>query len=375
MTKADYVVIGGGLFGVYTAIHLAKKSASIILIEKEKELFRKASVVNQARIHSGYHYPRSIATAKMSDDNKARFTKDHEAFINSTYEKYYGIDKFASLTDGQRFEQFCDYINIPFERVKEHNLFNFNRLEALYRTTEYTFDPYLIAAFYKNELKRYNNVKILPFTKIEEAEQSGNTWHISVKNLGSLQQKSIVTNSVINATYAASNSINRLFGQQEIDLQHEIAEIAFVSSQALKNIGLTVMDGQFGSIMPYGKSGLHSLSSVAYTHHKVSYKNEAHFSCQKENVNCQTQFLADCNTCTAQPLTAYKKMTAQMKLYFSGRVDWNYYFSKFTIKSKLKANYIDDGRPTEITQFRAKPDFYCIFAGKINSIYEVEKIL
>ena len=44
----DYLIIGGGLFGAYSALYLADKGARILMIEKEKGLFRKASIVNQA---------------------------------------------------------------------------------------------------------------------------------------------------------------------------------------------------------------------------------------------------------------------------------------------------------------------------------------
>ena len=49
-------------------------------------MFKKASIVNQARLHGGYHYPRSVATALMSDDNKARFTEEHRPFIHFEFE-------------------------------------------------------------------------------------------------------------------------------------------------------------------------------------------------------------------------------------------------------------------------------------------------
>lgn len=181
--------------------------------------------------------------------------------------------------------------------------------------------------------------------------------------------------SAINATYSGSNAINRLFGVPDIQLMHEISEIAFVSSPQVKNIGLTVMDGPFGSLMPYGLSGLLSLSSVAYTHHKVSYDNLPSFDCQQVNIECKPDFPSNCNYCPAKPSSSYRKMLAQMKQYFSENTDFQYFHSYFTIKSKLKASYIDDGRPTEIALLHENPPFYCIFAGKINSIYEIEKIV
>ncbi|MFM8485647.1 MAG: amino acid oxidase, partial [Bacteroidota bacterium] len=101
---------------------------------------------------------------------------------------------------------------------------------------------------------------------------------------------SIGTDAVINATYAATNSINGLFGLKSLALTHEISEIGFVTSRQFGNMGLTVMDGPFGSIMPYGLSGLLSLSSVAYTHHAISTDEVPVFDCQ----------VPDDKTCTPQ---------------------------------------------------------------------------
>jgi hypothetical protein len=369
----DVVVIGGGIFGVYAALYLAKQGMRICLIEKEAELLRKASIVNQARLHSGYHYPRSVATALMSDDNKARFTAEHQDFINFQFDKYYAIDKYGSFTDGQQFERFCRYIGIECNRIKAHSLFNFNRIEALYATKEYSFDPVLIANHYKKKLSEEKNITILTSSKVIAAEAQQDHWLINLSTNQPFNQ--LRAAQVINATYAGSNAINRLFGLRDLQLMHEISEIAFVTSPQVKNLGLTVMDGPFGSIMPYGLSGLLSLSSVAYTHHKVSYDNLPTFDCQQINTACKPDFTSNCNTCFAKPKSSYRKMLAQMQQYFADHVDFQYFSSFFTIKSKLKANYIDDGRPTEISVLNENPRFYCIFAGKINSIYEVEKLI
>lgn len=376
----DTLIIGGGIFGVYAALYLAKRGQRVCIIEKETELLTKASIVNQARLHSGYHYPRSLATARMSDDNKVRFTADHQPFINFYFEKYYAIDRFGSFTDGQQFERFCEYMQIKCERVREHPLFNFNRLDALYATTEYSFDPILISNYYKKRITEEKNITVLKSMRVQSAETISGKWEVCASQVGITPSPyhpitQLLAAQVINATYSGSNSINRLFGVKEIQLMHEISEIAFVTSPQVKDIGLTVMDGPFGSLMPYGLSGLLSLSSVAYTHHKVSYDNLPSFDCQHINTNCKPDFPANCNYCTAHPPSSYRKMLAQMKQYFSEDVGFQYFHSYFTIKSKLKASYIDDGRPTEIAQLHENPPFYCIFAGKINSIYEIEKIV
>lgn len=371
----DFGIIGGGIFGIYAAMYLSRKGMKVCLIEKEKELLKKASIVNQARLHSGYHYPRSVATARMSDDNKARFTAEHKDFINFQFKKYYGIDKFGSFTDAKQFERFCEYIHIHCQQVNEHPYLNSHRLEAIYETTEYSFDPILIADYYRHQIQENKGLDLRLFTRLYEVQSTGDFWELSLEDLASNSHSTIRCHQVINATYAASNAVNRLFGVSSIQLMHEISEMAFVSSPQVANMGLTVMDGQFGSIMPYGLSGILSLSSVAYTHHKVSYEEMPTFNCQDYRSDCSPDFPAICNACPVRPRSNYHKMLSQIRHYFTDEVELFYLTSMFTIKSKLQANYIDDGRPTEIALLHDNPRFYCIFAGKINSIYEIEKVV
>ncbi len=398
----DFVVVGGGIFGCYAALHLAGRGAKVAILEKEARLFQKASLVNQARLHSGYHYPRSVATAAMSDEHKARFTEEHRAFVNQSFEKFYAIDRYGSFTDGTQFERFCEFLNIPCERVNDHPLFNYNRLEALYRTEEHSFDPVLLGNYYREKVENTAGITVFKNAQIQQANAIGNAWEIEllvsslklkVKNeefqvssdelgLDTFNLKletphlKLETNTVINATYAATNATNHLFGVNDLALTHEISEIAFVNSPQFGQRGLTVMDGPFGSIMPYGLSGLLSLSSVAYTHHKISFDAMPRFDCQmpETDPSCRPEAPGICTECPRRPVSNAPKMLAQMQQYFADNVQFSHLFSYYTIKSKLKASHIDDGRPTEISLLRESPRFYCLFAGKINSIYEVEKI-
>lgn len=382
-----HCIIGGGIFGCYAALYLAKKGARVALLEKESRLFQKASLVNQARLHGGYHYPRSVATAALSDEHKARFTAEHQRFVNFSFEKFYAVDRHGSFTDARQFERFCEYLDIRCERVAEHPLFNFERFEALYRTEEFSFDPILLGEFYTEQVENHPNISVFKNVRLLAAGATGDEWEIEFTVDGgrltvdsgqlTTNHLQLTTNVVINATYAATNAVNRLFRLRDLELTHEISEIAFVQSAQFAERGLTVMDGAFGSIMPYGKTGWLSLSSVAYTHHKISYDNLPHFDCQQpdDDPNCRPDAPGICTECPRRPVSNAGKMLAQMRQYFSESVDFQYLHSFFTIKSKLKASYIDDGRPTEISLLSERPRFICLFAGKINSIYEVEKMV
>jgi hypothetical protein len=252
-------------------------------------------------------------------------------------------------------------------------LFNFDNLEALFLTEEYSFDPQLIADFYINKIEKQHGITLFLESEIIHTSHNSHNW--SIDFLYKNNTKTIETPVIINATYSGVNGVLNQFNLPEIDLMHEISEIAFVRSPQFSDIGLTIMDGPFGSLMPWGLSGNLSLSSVAYTHHAVSFDNQPRFDCQKINQNCRPEFPSDCNFCAVRPPSSLQKMVAQMKKYFAPTVEFEPISSLFTIKTKLKSSHIDDARPTDIRLLHEKPVFWNIFAGKINSIYEVEKVI
>ncbi|MEM7572508.1 MAG: FAD-dependent oxidoreductase [Bacteroidota bacterium] len=374
----DTAIIGGGLFGCHAALFLAAQGERVILIDAANELITRASIVNQARLHAGYHYPRSIATARASDENIARFRQEFADCINDSFTHYYAIAKHGSLTDSRQFERFCDQLQLPCERVKDHPAFNYEQLAAVYRTVEHSFDPLLLAAKYRERITCGSTIDVRLNTRLDLNKT------VRRETLGSQKQQftfyldtgeAVTSGRLINATYAAVNTINRHFGTEELSLMHEIAEMAFVRSSDFADQALTVMDGPFCSLMPWGKTGLLSLSSVAYTHQRVSYEQQPRFTCQEARSDCSPTATADCQGCAQAPRSNYPKMLAQLRRYLNDCVELEYEHSRFTIKSKLQANYIDDGRPTAVRQLSQNPDFYCVFAGKVNSIYSLEKLL
>lgn len=377
VSKYDFAVIGGGIFGCYSALYLHRQGFRVILVESEEALFQKASVVNQARLHNGYHYPRSIATARIANEHLERFTKEHKPFINIFFKKYYGIDRYNTLTNSSQFRRFCDSINIPCKLISKSDgldVFNENRLEAIYETLEYSFDPYLIGEYYKSLLVT-EGISILLGHRVITADTNGDFWRLEIQDRQSNDIKTIMVNGVINATYANINAVNRIFGISSLEVIHEISEICIVHSKALHDIGFTIMDGPFASIMPFGLSNMHSLSSVIYTHQKLDTHGSPAFSCQQDVNNCTQESLSVCNHCSSRPKSNYVKMERQIRHYLNDPVDLVYTGSLFTVKTKLKSSIIDDSRPTVISCLKNKPLYFCIFSGKINSIYEIEKVM
>jgi len=73
--SVDALVIGGGFYGSTIARWLKRETTAsrVLIVEQEDDLLTRSSWANQARIHNGYHYPRSFITAWRSRVNYDKF--------------------------------------------------------------------------------------------------------------------------------------------------------------------------------------------------------------------------------------------------------------------------------------------------------------
>ena len=161
------------------------------------------------------------------------------------------------------------------------------------------------------------------------------------------------------------------------NIKYELCEIILCEvDEKLKDVGLTVMDGPFFSIMPFGKTGYHSLTSVTFTPHITSYDETPTFECQRHsNGMCTPEHLGNCNECPAKPESAWQYMSQLARKYMLPELKLSYVKSLFSMKPILKVAEIDDSRPTMIKVEKKNPTFVSAFSGKINTIYELDEVL
>jgi len=185
------------------------------------------------------------------------------------------------------------------------------------------------------------------------------------------------TGYVLNATYASTNQIIDMLCLEKFKIKYEKCEIILCkANNELKNYGITVMDGPFFSIMPFGKTGYHSLTSVTFTPHETSYDELPTFNCQNMcNGYCDKHILGNCNDCKAKPNTAFSYMNNLARKYLKDEYSYEYKKSLYSIKPILMSSEVDDSRPTVIRKFTSNPTFVSVLSGKINTVYDLEEIL
>ncbi|MDY6939773.1 MAG: FAD-dependent oxidoreductase [Cyanobacteriota bacterium] len=356
----DAVAIGGGFFGCKMALYLKEKLDRVLIIEREADLLQRASYTNQARVHNGYHYPRSLLTALRSSVNFPRFVSDYRECIDRTFDKYYAIAKVFSKVNAAQFQTFCQRIGIPLEPAEPEisRLFNSALIEAVFKTQEYAFDAVKLKQRMWRELD-LANLDILLNTRVDRV-RANRSEKIEVFLQAAGTERCIRTRYLFNCTYSEINQVLKASHLPTVPLKYEFAEMALVRVPSqLKSVGITVMCGPFFSLMPFPPRGLHTLSHVRYTPHYYWQENED-LSIEAHAAYSQTQ-----------KSTNYPFSIRDTIRYLPIAKKCQYVDSLWGVKTVLPQSEVDDSRPILFEKNPQLPNFYCVLGGKIDNIYDL----
>lgn len=367
----DKIIIGAGLYGLYSALFCAKLGQTVVVLERDPAPFMRATYINQARVHMGYHYPRSFSTAIKSAGYFKRFNDAYGFCVHSKFDQVYATSTNFSWTDAKEFMKFCKDANIRCDELPTSRYFNRGVCDGAFLTEEYTYDAQILKDYFLEELAKYSNVTLMFDVDIQRIEKDDKLFAVHTDK-GDFEAPFL-----LNATYAGVNQILAMLGYEPFKIKYELCEIILCEvSENLKDVGLTVMDGPFFSIMPFGKTGLHSLTSVTFTPHAVSFDDVPTFECQAASDGyCTPAKLGNCNSCKAHPETAWAYMSGLARKYMKEEYGFTYHQSLYSMKPILKASEIDDSRPTVIKEFSQSPNFVSVLSGKINTVFDLDEIL
>jgi glycine/D-amino acid oxidase-like deaminating enzyme len=360
-TTADAVVIGGGFYGAAIAIYLAKSRGlkRVVLVEKEPKLLARASYTNQARVHNGYHYPRSFTTAFRSRINLPKFVRDWPEVVKRDFVKLYAIARRNSKVTAGQFVRFCHEIGAAIQPAApvHRALFDSRLIENVYAVEEYAFDTTKLAEWALRELTECG-VIVRFRTRVASISTVMNAGLKSVLKMEGGEEEAINSKYVFNCTYSGLNQIEGDFPGTQTAIKHEITEMALIKvPPVLENIGVTVMDGPFFSLMPFPARQLHTLSHVRYTPH-LNWKDERNFDPYKKLLNYDRATRVD-------------RMIRDAGRYLPAIRDSKYADSLFEVKTILVKNEGDDGRPILFEKHFSLPGCYSVLGGKIDNIYDV----
>lgn len=356
--SVDAVIIGGGFYGLAIASYLieTRKVPKVLIIERENALMSRASFNNQARVHNGYHYPRSFTTAYRSRINLPKFSQQYGKCVNNSFTKIYAIPVRNSKVTARQFYRFCVEIGAKISTApsKISNLFNPRLIKEVYEVEEFAFDATVLKELILAELN--NRAEIVMGHTVTEVEQSKPGITVFYTNNDDRTQQQIDCRYLFNCTYSGLNQING-YHDTGADLKHEITELALVETPTeLKSLGITVMDGPFFSIMPFPAASLHTLSHVRYTPHCYWKDRTNHMPYQRLNDDIATRS---------------EWMIRDAARYLPIIQDVTYRRSLYEVKTVLLRNEGDDGRPILFAKSTRLPGAFSILGGKIDNIFDI----
>lgn len=357
-TDFDFVIVGGGFYGCCLALFLRSLTDRILLVEAGGGLLERASRVNQARIHSGFHYPRSFVTALRSRVLQERFVRDFEAAVLSDFDMLYAIAQRQSKVSASRFRRMFEDMGASILPASgaHRALFDMNVIEDVFLCKEFAFDWSILRSQLLERLEKHQ----IPVRFLSRAETFRHEAGRCVVGLSSGEE--ITAGHVFNVTYAAVNGLLAAAKAPLVNVKHELAELALVVPPAeFENLAVTVMDGPFFSIMPYPSERLYSLTHVRYT---------PHFSWVDPPGGPAADF--------SQSLprnTRWRHMMHDARRYVPCLSELRYVKSVFDVKTVLVKNERDDGRPILLHRDADSPRLITVMGAKIDNIYDLFDIL
>lgn len=352
------VVIGAGFYGCSIASYLARNRGfeKILVLDQEQEVMLHASYNNQARVHNGYHYPRSFTTAYRSRLNLPRFIKDWPSVVRQDLTSLYAIARYGSKVTAGQFYRFCKQIGAQIEVADRSlsGLFSPRLVEEVFEVEEFVFDSARLAEALKLELAKCG-VELRLQRKVKSVFKDGGSYRLEVDGAA---RESYLASYVFNCTYSGLAQLGGDFGAPQTGLKHEIAEMALVKAPLeLRKLGITVMDGPFFSMLPFPDKGLHTLSHVRYTPH-CSWP-------ERGEVDPYGKLSA------YDHHTRVDRMLRDVARYLPVVRNAEYRESLFEIKTVLAKNESDDGRPILFERHQDLPGCYSVLGGKIDNVYDV----
>jgi hypothetical protein len=322
---------------------------------------QRASYVNQARVHNGYHYPRSILTGLRSRVNFPRFVEDFPECVTGDLDAYYAVARRFSNVTASQFALFCERIRAPISPAPKwvRSLFNPELVEDVFRVTEYAFDGVKLKARMRESLDAAEvEIRFATEARAVSRLESGIlevdcNAHGSGFRLGAQR--------VFNCTYARVNKLLDASDLPIIPVKQEIAEIPLIEvPEELENLAVTIMCGPFFSVMPFPARALKSLTHVRYTVHGSWH--------DRPGSRYQDPYQA---LALLQTQTNYAYMVKDAIRYMPCLSKARHVDSLWEVKTVLPRSETDDSRPILFVKDHGLENLTSIVGAKIDNIYDM----
>lgn len=344
----EIFIIGGGIFGLTASIVLGEAGFKVTVIEKEFDLMKGASLVNQNRIHYGFHYPRSITTCQEALKGLNSFSQYFGKSINGNFEKYYAISKENSKVTSDEFYKFSKSLDLHIEeKWPDQGILNWKKIDSCWITKEPIFDYHVLKSLAIERIVKCKNIQIFRNCKV-----TGLDGDKIILSNGYKKKYGVL----VNATYSDISEILNVVGINPMSGKFQLCVLPILKSKSsLANFGVTVMDGPFCSLMPKGFE-----KDFFILYHVIHSVNQENIGFTKGD---WLPIIGSPEHDIINRSVEYFPILKKMSLYDS----W------ITTRIVLPNQEIEDSRPTMVIENSEK--IYTVFSGKLTTCVDSAKYL
>jgi len=251
MKKPKIGIIGAGVFGLSAALELSKNDYPVTVFDRADDILTGASTVNHLRHHYGFHYPRSKETVEEIQKARVSFEKEFGNCVSNFFEDYYGVSLIGSQTTPENFIKFCNNMKLPYEIAwPDKEYLDRSKIGICIKTPERVYDPDRMRTILIEKISD-TSMKMRMNSTIIGGEISGKLKTLEIESSDEISRETF--DFLVNATYSNFNSFNKWFGFSRKKFQYEKMELLELEIPEQDKIGLTIMDGEFSSVLPRGE--------------------------------------------------------------------------------------------------------------------------
>lgn len=252
-------VIGCGIFGAMTALRLAENGASVHVFERSHSALQGASYNNQNRLHLGFHYPRDDETARQCIKGFQQFRDEFGPCLMEGFPNAYFIASSGSVTQPKDYLDFCERVGLRYDMVDLDAFSPVVRDVAVGITTdEVVYDSSILRTLIDQRMN-VAGVKPIFGADVTRILRDGSRYKIEVSG-----EHHGPFDAVVNCTYANINTFNAQLGHAAPVYQYEYTMVPIIEWDQ-PPVGITIMDGRFMTVLPFGQTGKFLLYHVEHT--------------------------------------------------------------------------------------------------------------
>jgi glycine/D-amino acid oxidase-like deaminating enzyme len=275
----------------------------------------------------------------------------------------------GSKVSGEDFAAFIPRLGIAADEIDPERWFRPGTVDKAFVVEEPSFDSLMLAHILGEEIRIHPGIQVSCGATVVGGSADQNGVRLELGDGSQVEAESAVL-----ATYAGTNGLRETLGLDPLPIAFELAEVVLGDVEpVLQNMGFTVMDGPFWSLMPFGHSDQVTLTSVGLTPLRRN-QAAARFSCQEARTDCTPVHLADCSLCPARPASGVAHMRQQLSAFLKSSGSFTPRSRMLTVKAVLRSTEVDDSRPTVVTKDEDL-NVWTVFSGKVSTLFELEREL